>query len=623
MPEKDQFSKTVWIDIPEEQQPVWDEDSTPRASKSSTVKKVRHLFHGSRDQKLLQAMYDGVLVTDRKGRMVEVNLKASHLFHCSQSDLSNVNILDLIHTGDQELLMAIEENLDAQRHVLLDVYCKRLDGTGFPSEIAVTPLEITEEGQLCFFIRDISERKRNEEKLLNSEQELRALTKQLEAKNRQLEASEKHLLDTIEQLRERENALAREQEFLQSLMDNIPDCIYFKDTESRFLRVNRALSKVKGLSNPDEAVGKSDFDFHDEAQARMFYEDDQQVIKTGTPIIGKVEKILRPDGSYRWSSTTKVPIRNEKNNIVGLVGVGRDITAWMRAEEEVKAAQSQIERARRLEATALFAGQIAHDLNNLLMPMFIFPTMIRKELKEGSQGWKNLDLITNKAHQIADIVKDLQALSRRGSAKQEEILDLNSAVEEVVESFRQGLAPEGIIIDCYPSSEFPNVRFGEPQLVRVLHNLCQNAIDAMGEQGHLIVKTENVYLDKPVTGYVSVNPGKYVLITVSDNGPGIPDDIRGQIFDPFFTTKNTRGKRGSGLGLSIVYGIVTDHDGYVDMETELGKGTTFSVYLSICRSEVPKKGQSKINKGTERMLGVDDGTLNGTRNGVQTSSEFI
>lgn len=602
MTEKDEFSKTTWINIPEEQQPAIDEDSPPPPSKSGTVKKVRHLFHGSRDQKLLQAMYDGVLVTDRKGRMVEVNLKASHLFHCSQSDLSNVNVLDLIHTGDQGLLMAIEENLDAQRHVLLDVYCKRLDGTGFPSEIAVTPLEITEEGQLCFFVRDISERKRNEEKLLNSEQ---------------------HLLGTIEQLREREEALAREQELLQSLMDNIPDCIYFKDKESRFIRVNSALSKVKGLSDPDEAVGKSDFDFHEESQARVFYEDDQQVINTGTPVIGKVEKILRPDGSYRWSSTTKVPIRDEKNNIVGLVGVGRDITARMRAEEEVKAAQSQIERARRLEATALFAGQIAHDLNNFLMPMFIFPTMIRKELKEGSQGWKNLDLITNKAHQIADIVKDLQALSRRGSAKQEEILDINSAVEEVAESFRQGLAPKGIIIDCYPSAEFPNVRFGEPQLVRVLHNLCQNAIDAMGEQGHLIVKTENVYLDKPVTGYVSVNPGEYVLITVSDNGPGIPEDIRGQIFDPFFTTKKASDKRGSGLGLTIVYSIVTDHDGYVDMETELGKGTTFSVYLSICRSEVPKKGQSKINKGTEGMLVVDDDTLNGTRNGAQTSSEFI
>jgi len=565
------LTDTTRIDIQKKQKPSppgravvgVDETAVRQTQPSPTVKMLRRLVGSSRYQEFLQNMYDGVLMTDQKGRMVDINLRAIKLFRCSKPELSQLNIIDLIPGADEGLLAQINEILRSEKHVILDASCRRPDGTNFPSEIAVSMLHVTEDGQLCFFVRDITQRKKAE------------------------------------------LMLARERDLLQALMNNIPDRIYFKDTKCRFLRINQSLATVLGLSRPEEAIGKTDFDFHDEVQAQKFRMDDEKVIQTGVPIIDKVEKIMNSDGSLRWSSTTKVPIRDEKNNIIGLVGVSRDITDRMHAEEELKTAETQFDRVRRLEATSLFAGQIAHDFNNLLVPLLIYPRIIRKDLKEGTRAFEDLELIENTARQIADINQDLLALSRRGNVQQE-VLSINSMVEEIVETFRKNITPKKIEIDCIASAKLPNVLFGGPQLTRVLQNLCQNAIEAMGDEGHLIVKTDNIYLDRPVGKYVRVNSGEYARITVSDNGCGIPDNIKDRIFDPFFTTKVGAKERGSGLGLSVVYGIVTDHKGYIDMESTVGIGTTFSLYFPVCRSEILKETGLEVSGGTEKILIVDD-----------------
>jgi PAS domain S-box-containing protein len=568
-----QHSRTTWINVPEEHEPGRQEkaaapqgpkEARPTAGPSPTVKKLRRLVNGSVDQELLQNMYDGVLMVDHKGRMVEANFRAAKLLHCTQAELNKLNIIDVVCGADKSLLQQVRDSLKAERHVLLDTFCKRLDGSIFPAEIAVTGLHLTKEGQLCFFIRDITERKQDEE------------------------------------------ALARERDLLQSLMNNIPDRIYFKDAESRFLRINRALATRLALNHPDEAIGKTDFDFYEEDQAREFYEDDQLVILNGTPILDKEQRVRNRDGTYRWSSITKVPIRDEQNRIVGLVGINRDITDRVRAEQELKSAHAQVERVKRLEATSLFAGQIAHDLNNLLVPLLVYPGMIKKQLEESSQAYKDLSIMENTASQMADINQDLLALSRRGNVKQA-ILNVNDAVEEVMQSFVRTNVPAGVEAECVAAAELPNVRFGPPQLVRVLQNLCQNAVDAMGGEGRLTVGTENAYLDKSFGNYVRVNRGEYVKITVSDTGPGIPEDVRDKIFDPFFTTKTNRSQRGSGLGLSVVYGIVRDHKGYIDLETEVGKGTTFSLYFPVCREQTEQeRARVATRGGSERILVVDD-----------------
>jgi len=610
---------TVRISLPAEEQADAGQSSPARASTaashpkaapqssdpSRTVVMLRSLVDGSRYQELLHNMYDGVLMTDIKGRVVEVNMRAARLFHTTQPVIATMRITDLFKGSDEKLLQSISENLKAHRHVLLEATCQRVDGTTFPSEIAVTALHVTEEGQFCFFVRDITERKRAEQALHEREQRLQEATEALEARNRELRASEANLTATVTQLEEKEEALARERDLLQLLMDNIPDRMYFKDAACRFLRINRALANLFGLDRPNDANGKTDLEFYPEAQAKRFLKDDQKVVKSGVSIIDKVERIELPDASQGWSSTTKVPIRDENRKIVGLVGISRDITARMKAEEELKAAQSQLDRAKRLEATALFAGQIAHDFNNLLMPLLVYPDLIKKELPEGSRSLEDLELIANATRQIADINQDLLALSRRGNVKQT-VLNVNAMVEEVVESCRRSIAPEEVRIDCYPKADLPNVKFGAPQLMRVLQNLCQNAIDAMGESGHLSVDTENVYLDKPFGNYVRVNPGEYIRVTVQDDGPGIPEDIKDKIFDPFFTTKTGRKKRGSGLGLSVVYGIVTDHNGYIDMESEIGKGTTFSLYFPVCRAEIESEDQDEVSGGSEKILVIDD-----------------
>jgi CheY-like chemotaxis protein len=142
--------------------------------------------------------------------------------------------------------------------------------------------------------------------------------------------------------------------------------------------------------------------------------------------------------------------------------------------------------------------------------------------------------------------------------------------------------------------------------LRVLLNLLTNARDAMGDHGRLTVRTENLYLDAPVGRYTRVAVGEYVCVTISDTGSGIAPEIQDRVFDPFFTTKQAERRRGSGLGLSVVQSIVDDHHGYVDLESEVGVGTTFRVYLPICREPVTAAESCEVAGGTERLLVVDD-----------------
>ncbi len=564
-------------------------------SKSPTVKKLRHIMEDSEYKAFFQSLYDGILITDLKGRMIDVNRKAGKLCLCSREDLCGKTISEVVLGITPDVLDAVREALKTGRHVLVDSECLRSDGSIFSCEVAVTPLRLSGADQLCFSVRDITDREEAEQRLLAQEKELRI--------------GEEHLRESLQLLQERERELARERDVLQSLMDTIPDRIFFKDEHGRFLRINAAMARFHGLSDPAEAVGKSDFDYFDEAEASLFTEDDRRVMEQGAPILDKMQEIHRPSGSTEYSTVSKVPVRDSEGRIVGLVGISRDVTARVQAEQALKAAQKQLARVGRLEATALFAGQIAHDFNNLLVPLLIYPEMIRKHLDKDSQAYKDLEVIESTAQQIADINQDLMALSRRGKVR-EQIVDLHTAVSDVVQSVSRGMADKSLKLDWAPSASVPNVKFDPPQLARVLLNLLQNALDAVGEQGRVELKTENVCLEEPFGQYVRISPGEYLKLTVADNGSGIPDAIKDKIFDPFFTTKSTGKKRGgSGLGLSVVYGIMSDHNSYVDVESEEGKGTVFSLYFPVCGAPPKREDIGHLPGGSEAILVVEDERL--------------
>src|ERR1700742_277259 len=139
----------------------------------------------------------------------------------------------------------------------------------------------------------------------------------------------------ISELTEANQSLVNTQMLFEAMLDNIPDRIYFKDAQSRFVKISKALAKRLGLSNPDDSVGKTDFDFHPDEKAREFYEDEQRIIKTGEPLINKIEKHIRTTGETAWSSTTKVPLRSRDGTVVGIVGINRDITDLKAAEQKI------------------------------------------------------------------------------------------------------------------------------------------------------------------------------------------------------------------------------------------------------------------------------------------------
>jgi PAS domain S-box-containing protein len=286
----------------------------------------------------------------------------------------------------------------------------------------------------------------------------------------------------------------------------------------------------------------------------------------------------------------------------------RDITKRKESEEDLDRARARLAQAERLETAGTIAGHIAHDFNNLLTPLLAYPDLIKEDLPPDSQGQQDLMLMKKSAQQIADINQQLLALSRRGYYEQV-VLNVNAIIEEVVAMLNRASPVEGVETRLELAEDLLNIKGGSEQLVRVFGNLCQNAIEAMNRQGRLTIRTANVLVESPVGEREIIPPGEYVRIEIEDTGHGVPAAIRDKIFDPFFTTKKADRQRGSGLGLSVVHGIVKDHKGYIDLHSKINQGTTFSLYFPVCRDEIQEAEPQADISGTETVMVVDDDPL--------------
>jgi PAS domain S-box-containing protein len=359
------------------------------------------------------------------------------------------------------------------------------------------------------------------------------------------------------------------------LTENAPDMIFRLEEwpSRRFSYVSPAAADLLGYS-PEELCEDPDLVFQILAP-----EDRTRVMELLSSDVAGGPTVVRfrhRDGRIVWIETHVTPIRDDSGRLVAHEGIGRDIS-------ERRQLETKLLRAHRLETAGTLAGQVAHDFNNLLGPLMAYPDLIKMQLEPDHPALAYCSAMSEAAERMAAINEDMLALGRRGQISVQPV-DLNRIVEEM-SSQVLGNSPA-------VKSEFrldPCLRpvSGSPaQLSRVVLNLVSNALEAMrgaAAGACLTVQTENLHLDLPVGSVSSFEPGEFVMLSVTDTGCGIPSENLDKIFEPFFTTKSSSRRRGCGLGLSVVKSIVEDHHGCLDIASEVGKGTTFRVFLPTSR----------------------------------------
>lgn len=399
------------------------------------------------------------------------------------------------------------------------------------------------------------------------------------------------------QRRRVEEALLESEARFRRLAENAHDLIYRYELDPvrGFSYVSQAVSHMLGYS-PEEFYADPDI------PRKLVHPDDLPIYDAARDQATSQPSSWRwrhKDGHEVWTEHLRVPVFDETGAQVAFEGIVRDITERKQLEE-------QLLRAQRLEAAGRIAGQVAHDFNNLLGPLVAYPELIKMQLPEGHAANQYCDSMLEAAERMADINEDMMALGRRGHFDQESV-DLNGLVRQVVAQMAN--FPPNLTLEMDLASGLLSVNGSPAQLMRVISNLLSNARDAMQDLGLLTIRTENVYTDRTVGNYNRIDAGEYVKLSVSDTGCGIAPEVRDKVFDAFFTTKSRVNRRGCGLGLSIVQAIVEDHLGYVDLESEVGIGTTFSVYLPAVRVQGAELHPEQLQSGRERVLVVDDDRL--------------
>jgi two-component system cell cycle sensor histidine kinase/response regulator CckA len=413
--------------------------------------------------------------------------------------------------------------------------------------------------------------------------------------------------DVTERVRAAEQ-LRRQHGSLRTLIDNVPDHIFFKDAESRYLAANVVMARLMGVADPDDLVGKTDFDFISHDRASRYRADDQAIIESGRPLIDREEFRETAAGHVRWHQTSKLPLYDERGQVVGIVGIGRDVTEHKRAREEREHLQAQLLQAQKMEAVGQLTAGVAHDFNNALTVVNGFAELLEWKLPPQDPLQGHVKRILNAARNAADLVRQLMAFSRK-QVVEVKVVDLNAALSDV-RSMLEHVISEDIRLEMVLSRQLWPVRVDPAHLQQVIVNLASNARDAMPHGGRLVITAANLTLVEPnARTHPDVQRGEYVMLSVSDTGCGMSPDVQARIFEPFFTTKELG--KGTGLGLATVYGIVKQSRGEIRVSSQVGAGTTFRVYLPRVLEHVspsPEGGSAAAgaSRGGETILLVED-----------------
>jgi PAS domain S-box-containing protein len=425
----------------------------------------------------------------------------------------------------------------------------------------------------------------------------------------------------VRELTETNQALANTQILLDAMLENIPDRIYFKDALSRFVKVSKALAKRMGISNLDDVVGKTDFDFFPIEKAREFYEDEQKIIQTGEPLINKIEKHVLSNGDVSWTSTTKVPLRTHDGTIVGIAGINRDITQLKLAEQKIEKINRELREASRQAGMAEVATGVLHNVGNVLNSVNVAAGVLSDRLNHSKATGvaKLAKLFSERQNDLAQFLTEdergrqvpvyLQQLSEHIGTEQTEMrqelnelltnvehikeivatqqnyarvlgvtemVHLNEVMEDAIRIHGSAYERHGIkLIRDY--DELPAMTLDKHKVMQILINFLSNAkyaCDAVKKDGKTVaVRIKKIAEDR-------------VRMEVADSGIGIAPENLTRIFSQGFTTR----KGGHGFGLHSGCLAAKELGGTLTAESNgIGHGATFVLELPIVLAEHTKK----------------------------------
>lgn len=507
----------------------------------------------------LEGLYQSTL--EPKGRFIKANPALATILGYETPAALLASIIDIrqqfyLHPEDRDrLLKAIA---DHQKITGFEVQCRRKDGRVIWVSISAS---LRGQNVIEGFITDITARKQAEEEL------------------------------------------AASKDYLHQIINSLGEPLFVKDEHHRWVLVNNAMCAFTGHGR-GELLGKSDYDYFPKEQADVFWANDQWVLDSGRISLSE-EQFTNAQGQILIIHTKKTLYTDSQGRRF-IVGIIRDLTEQKRAEAEKLELKSRLNQSQKMEAIGTMAGGIAHDFNNILQPMLSYSELLQRELAVGSPCRRYVDRIYTAGLRAKDLISQILAFSRQAERK-DQSLQIQTGLKEIVKLCRS-IIPAIIPITQQVDEQCAPVLLDPTQLHQIVMNLIINASHAVDRcGGEIIVGLQEITVPVGEEFPVSLSPGRFALLTIADTGCGIEPEIREKIFEPYFTTKGQG--QGTGLGLSVVYGIVKEHHGEIKVSSEVGRGTTVAVYLPVIEADEdvlldPQEVGSP--RGSERILLVDD-----------------
>lgn len=487
----------------------------------SSEQKYKDLFNFSNN---------AIFIVDTEGNILEVNDVACQRYGYTLNEFKEMSYADLQRNLDETLFSSTLNEIKLKGQCVFNVEHTTKPGNKIPVELTAKFFDYLDQTAILAIAKDITYIKTHAEEL------------------------------------------EKERELLNALLDNMPDTIYFKDAESKFTRINKAQAELLGITDPKDAIGKTDYEFFSQKHAAQAYNDEQELMRTKKPLISKEERLHESTGREKWVTATKVPIIDKNGNVSGMVGISRDITEIKNAEDKILKYTKELQY---LNASKdKFFSIIAHDLKNPFVSLLGFSEILLEDYneltpEEINEYVQNIFEVSKSSHQL---LENLLQWSRAQTGRIEYCpveINLYKIARESINLLKSPAHKKGINLICN-IDESTNV-FADPDMLQtIIRNLVTNAIKFTEKGDEVRVSNKLVNDD-------------FLEVYVTDSGLGMDEETIKKLFriDVHHTTKGTSDEVGTGLGLILCKEFVEKNGGKIHVESELGKGSRFIFTLPI------------------------------------------